>query len=125
MMFAFFFFSSRRRHTRSLRDWSSDVCSSDLRRACWPRSPILCRRGDRMTSPTFTIQTGRTLAGTLWEIYGDWSDDPSKVETTVCYLLARRRRSDDSASVAARRIEAVLERPPRKKAIDVLGEERR
>src|SRR5204863_5739923 len=23
-------FSSRRRHTRSLRDWSSDVCSSDL-----------------------------------------------------------------------------------------------
>src|SRR5271170_3206267 len=29
-MFSFFFFSSRRRHTRSTRDWSSDVCSSDL-----------------------------------------------------------------------------------------------
>src|SRR5690349_25171302 len=29
-----FFFSSRRRHTRSLRDWSSDVCSSDLCEAC-------------------------------------------------------------------------------------------
>src|SRR5690606_40901683 len=28
-----FFFSSRRRHTRFSRDWSSDVCSSDLR---WP-----------------------------------------------------------------------------------------
>src|SRR5438105_15847015 len=28
--FLFFFFSSRRRHTRSTRDWSSDVCSSDL-----------------------------------------------------------------------------------------------
>src|SRR2546422_6901395 len=26
----FFFFSSRRRHTRCSRDWSSDVCSSDL-----------------------------------------------------------------------------------------------
>src|SRR5436190_13628237 len=26
----FFFFSSRRRHTRSLCDWSSDVCSSDV-----------------------------------------------------------------------------------------------
>src|SRR5699024_3463027 len=25
-----FFFSSRRRHTRSKRDWSSDVCSSDV-----------------------------------------------------------------------------------------------
>src|SRR3712207_8791196 len=29
----FFFFSSRRRHTRYWRDWSSDVCSSDLVRA--------------------------------------------------------------------------------------------
>src|SRR5204863_164126 len=29
-MTCIFFFSSRRRHTRSLRDWSSDVCSSDL-----------------------------------------------------------------------------------------------
>src|SRR3712207_5392088 len=28
--FVFFFFSSRRRHTRYWRDWSSDVCSSDL-----------------------------------------------------------------------------------------------
>src|SRR5216684_6182894 len=28
--FFFFFFSSRRRHTRCSRDWSSDVCSSDL-----------------------------------------------------------------------------------------------
>src|SRR5205814_3230506 len=30
---SFFFFSSRRRHTRCLSDWSSDVCSSDLIRA--------------------------------------------------------------------------------------------
>src|SRR5699024_11971081 len=29
-IFLIFFFSSRRRHTRSKRDWSSDVCSSDL-----------------------------------------------------------------------------------------------
>src|SRR5207247_7662728 len=32
-----FFFSSGRRHTRSTRDWSSDVCSSDL------FSPVICR----------------------------------------------------------------------------------
>src|SRR4030066_2441468 len=31
----FFFFSSRRRHTRFKCDWSSDVCSSDL----WSKSP--------------------------------------------------------------------------------------
>src|SRR3712207_8435028 len=30
MILYFFFFSSRRRHTRYWRDWSSDVCSSDL-----------------------------------------------------------------------------------------------
>src|SRR6266498_5377236 len=30
LIFCFFFFSSRRRHTRCGRDWSSDVCSSDL-----------------------------------------------------------------------------------------------
>src|SRR2546428_3075741 len=30
LRWALFFFSSRRRHTRSDRDWSSDVCSSDL-----------------------------------------------------------------------------------------------
>src|SRR5690242_21829920 len=29
-LFIFFFFSSRRRHTRLTCDWSSDVCSSDL-----------------------------------------------------------------------------------------------
>src|SRR6267142_4500188 len=31
--YLFFFFSSRRRHTRLTCDWSSDVCSSDLRAA--------------------------------------------------------------------------------------------
>src|SRR5205814_4924328 len=30
LMSVYFFFSSRRRHTRCLSDWSSDVCSSDL-----------------------------------------------------------------------------------------------
>src|SRR5207248_4704293 len=43
--FFFFFFSSRRRHTRSYGDWSSDVCSSDLRR------PPACRRAPTWTTP--------------------------------------------------------------------------
>src|SRR3712207_7799965 len=33
MLTCIFFFSSRRRHTRYWRDWSSDVCSSDLLKA--------------------------------------------------------------------------------------------
>src|SRR5699024_12061397 len=37
-----FFFSSRRRHTRSKRDWSSDVCSSDLLSTRWGRRPTAC-----------------------------------------------------------------------------------
>src|SRR2546429_1379161 len=34
-----FFFSSRRRHTRCSRDWSSDVCSSDLNAAAYFAGP--------------------------------------------------------------------------------------
>src|SRR5207245_3120364 len=37
--FFFFFFSSRRRHTRCYRDWSSDVCSSDLGVSAVPDVP--------------------------------------------------------------------------------------
>src|SRR5699024_11723027 len=33
IVYLYFFISSRRRHTSSKRDWSSDVCSSDLRRS--------------------------------------------------------------------------------------------
>src|SRR2546422_11336463 len=36
----FFFFSSRRRHTRCSRDWSSDVCSSDLTPSAPPVSEV-------------------------------------------------------------------------------------
>src|SRR6266511_2936006 len=39
VFFFFFFFSSRRRHTRFSRDWSSDVCSSDLSRSARARAP--------------------------------------------------------------------------------------
>src|SRR2546429_2983741 len=39
MLFFVFFFSSRRRHTRCSRDWSSDVCSSDLFRILGTRVP--------------------------------------------------------------------------------------
>src|SRR6266481_5154795 len=45
----FFFFSSRRRHTRWNCDWSSDVCSSDLRVAYQEKFfdvPILAQRHD-------------------------------------------------------------------------------
>src|SRR5439155_3041348 len=56
-----FFFSSRRRHTRWPRDWSSDVCSSDLigraapvriSSACAPSAPSLRKRHPSCASPS-------------------------------------------------------------------------
>src|SRR3989442_15773840 len=48
----FFFFSSRRRHTRCGRDWSSDVCSSDL-------------FTNRISLPSESVRVkGRTFAAT-------------------------------------------------------------
>src|SRR3989454_2745237 len=54
---SFFFFSSRRRHTRLQGDWSSDVCSSDLYGSSWP-APAANRtwsisppRWSRLTGP--------------------------------------------------------------------------
>ena len=32
--------------------------------------------------------TGRAFAGCSWEIYGDWTDDETKLETQVIYLLS-------------------------------------
>src|SRR5207302_8339027 len=46
-----FFFSSRRRHTRFSRDWSSDVCSSDLMTAQNETNEVNTRLKTKMTSP--------------------------------------------------------------------------
>src|SRR5216683_5774491 len=43
-----FFFSSRRRHTRSDRDWSSDVCSSDLKDALVADLVIRCTAAESL-----------------------------------------------------------------------------
>src|SRR5699024_7211226 len=52
-----FFFSSRRRHTRSKRDWSSDVCSSDLSVACQPiEAPEYLRTHGKNLSPSLRIK---------------------------------------------------------------------
>src|SRR5207245_7274234 len=51
----FFFFSSRRRHTRCYRDWSSDVCSSDL----IPQMAV-----ERLRLPPDSPLVGKTLAAT-------------------------------------------------------------
>src|SRR5438309_4916374 len=53
----FFFFSSRRRHTRWNCDWSSDVCSSDLRR--FPPCPSI---GSSVGSTVDSLMLGFSVA---------------------------------------------------------------
>src|SRR6266536_480971 len=82
-MYFFFFFSSRRRHTRSTRDWSSDVCSSDLgcrrpqRQTLWGRQPTpVCvtlgmrvpHREPRLMSVSGWIVLGIAVVVLLWAI---------------------------------------------------------
>src|SRR5438067_4258588 len=68
-----FFFSSRRRHTRSKRDWSSDVCSSDLIGAgpgarVWnlygPTETTIYSGGDAVAGSPAPIEIGSIIAGT-------------------------------------------------------------
>src|SRR5262245_63328631 len=49
----YFFFSSRRRHTRCLSDWSSDVCSSDLGAIRQHRAPFDAGAGPRTEERIF------------------------------------------------------------------------
>src|SRR5207247_5941723 len=58
------FFSSRRRHTRSTRDWSSDVCSSDLVAACEPRyNPMSYHNGSVWPHDNALIAAGLARYG--------------------------------------------------------------
>src|SRR5205814_6259808 len=67
----FFFFSSRRRHTRCLSDWSSDVCSSDLGG----------RASNQDKLPNMNIAPALKRKGQLQAIY------QSEVKTVVRWCL--------------------------------------
>src|ERR1035441_10735113 len=60
--FPLLFFSSRRRHTRCLSDWSSDVCSSDL----WPRMPEPFAAGTTAGAPPGSPRSEERAVGKEW-----------------------------------------------------------
>ena len=59
----FFFFSSRRRHTRLQGDWSSDVCSSDLLRADTSIEKSLMSMGSKLASDAAKTKDVEILKG--------------------------------------------------------------
>src|SRR5207245_8502584 len=75
-----FFDSSRRRHTRCYRDWSSDVCSSDLSNAsAFKKKLHRCKPNDEAAD--VEVVASRTANGTA-------KSDPQSLERGVRQILA-------------------------------------
>src|SRR5690606_7631386 len=91
----FFFFSSRRRHTRFSRDWSSDVCSSDL--STYTSTCTL-----RLLLPTFTTRPTKSTM----EPAGMGCLKSMRSEGTVTSALRQKRVAvmNDTSSSHARAV---------------------
>src|SRR5215203_5725558 len=95
LYFFFFFFSSRRRHTRYWRDWSSDVCSSDLLPRVRGRRRVLGAR--RHGAHALPDRRGRRTGGRAREAPLDAQrTDPGRrrapVRRAATWTAARSRR---------------------------------
>src|SRR5262245_64166358 len=107
LVFCCFFFSSRRRHTRCLSDWSSDVCSSDLgcgasrrrwrcrgcgrRRACRrSRSPRESARGPRRSRAA--CRRGRTRNRCGGARSEEHTSELQSLRHLVCRLLLEKKK---------------------------------
>src|SRR5205085_5046163 len=82
----FFFFSSRRRHTRFDCDWSSDVCSSDLRISSTQQHH---RRSNIIDAATLSTQQHQALRDRLRKI------EEARSEERRVGKECRSRRSTD------------------------------
>src|SRR3546814_18065767 len=89
-MFVFFFFKQRTAYEMRISDWSSDVCSSDLRAACrWRPSRGCCRCRN---SPTATATAPPDPAPPA----GDWTATPlSAIDGERRHALGRVRGAEE------------------------------
>src|SRR5256885_5406210 len=84
----FFFFSSRRRHTRLQGDWSSDVCSSDLLRSVVANSTIIA---------TNVSVNARSPGIVRIAVIESTSTKPPS-STAFCHWMHSPRRSEEHTS---------------------------
>src|SRR5206468_9388631 len=91
-----FFFSSRRRHTRSDRDWSSDVCSSDLRLT--GRVPKKARAAVAVESRVVRLE-GHLLDSGLLSRALDLAVDAGGSFQILNFNLGAQRQSTSSAEI--------------------------
>src|SRR5207247_8418004 len=96
------FFSSRRRHTRSTRDWSSDVCSSDLRhlvRDCWRLLETAAQPGTserlRRQCEYFVAPADLSYAGRLRKLIGTLAPSGSPAGAHEIGRASCRERAED------------------------------
>src|SRR5207248_4184307 len=69
-LYVCFFFSSRRRHTRSYGDWSSDVCSSDLDGRAPPPRETITTRGVAEETTTGAVSSSASSFDFSFEFLG-------------------------------------------------------
>src|SRR6266702_7229994 len=111
LLTSFFFFSSRRRHTRWPRDWSSDVCSSDLfGSSC--SAPDQDENLLRLLHPLWRPAEFQRLPGVPW-----FAGDSPRTEQARCGNgHARRARPElhGSRTLAFCPEKLLLSRPPQR-----------
>src|SRR5699024_11941302 len=110
-----FFLSSRRRHTRSKRDWSSDVCSSDLELLEQNKNNLISSYISRLDSQTSALLRAQSAALTginvtveewLDNLQSVTKDDVMKVAKMV-ELQATYMRSEEHTSELQSRFDLV------------------
>src|SRR5256886_5254504 len=103
-----FFFSSRRRHTRFDCDWSSDVCSSDLRSS--PAHPARAKARSRSTrstlkangatsnrfrrTPSNSSNGCRSRSSTQWRRSEEHTSELQSQSNLVCRLLLEKKKTN-------------------------------
>src|SRR5215203_6377838 len=107
-MVVVFFFSSRRRHTRYWRDWSSDVCSSDL-------GAFVDRVVDRPAGEQGVHVNGRNEVDPF--ALGDLADGRE-----LGTLASRRGKDVGPFGVIARTADVLERRGPEREAVELVLE---